>query len=135
MPQAEAPEQVRYEARGDGGSSAGISCKWYEAYEGAQKVRELCLADPGAIGLSGADKDTMISMQKAIKAFAARLGNAGMFVDDMPEGFPVRVRHLDSNGQLTAEQQVASVSKDSIDPSLFEVPSGYERKEMPNMPR
>ena len=85
--------------------------------------------------MAGADQDTMMAMQKAIQAFAARLGNAGMFVDDMPEGFPVRVRHLDASGQLTSEQQVASVSKDSIDPSLFEVPSGYERREMPSMPQ
>lgn len=135
MPQAQQPEKVRYEARGDGGSAAGISCKWYEAYEGNRKARELCLATPRAIGMAGADKETMMAMVKAIQAFAAQFGNSGMFVDDMPEGFPVRVRHLDSNGQLTSEQEVATVSKGSLDPSLFEVPSGYERKEMPSMPQ
>ena len=79
--------------------------------------------------------DTMMAMMKSIQAFAARFGNAGMFVDDMPDGFPIHVRHLDTNGQVTSEQEVTNVSQQSLDQSLFEVPSGYERKEMPSLPQ
>jgi len=134
MPQGQ-KEAVRYQARGDAGSAAGISCRWYEAYEGARKVREICLADPGAIGMPSGDAATMKAMQGAMKAMVNRLGGAGMFQDDMPEGLPIRVRHFNANGKLTSEQEVARISHDALDSGLFEVPEGYKRQEMPSLPR
>ena len=51
MPQMQEKEPTRYEARDDSGSAAGIDCRWYDAFEGAKKVREVCLAPKGAMGL------------------------------------------------------------------------------------
>ncbi len=127
-------EPVRYEPRGGSDSIGGFVCKWVEAYQGERKVRELCLADPSAMGMPSGDKDTMMAMQSSMKALTKRLGSAGMFQDNMPDGFPVHVRHFGSNGQVTSEQQVQGVSHDKLDASLFEVPAGYQKSELPTLP-
>ena len=128
-------EPVRYQSRGGSDSVGGFSCRWVDAYHGERKVRELCLADPGTMGMPSGDKDTMMAMQTSMKALAKRLGNAGMFQDDMPDGFPVHVRHYDNGGQVSSEQQVQAISHDGIDGGLFEVPSGYEKQELPTLPQ
>jgi len=128
-------EPLRYESRAGSDSVGGFACSWVEAYQGTQKVRELCLADPGSMGMASADKDTMMAMQTSMMALAKRLGSAGMFQDNMPDGFPVHVRHFDTSGQVSSEQRVQGVSKDSLDPSLFEVPAGYQKRELPTFPQ
>ena len=128
-------EPVRYESRAGSDSSGGFTCHWVEAYQGDRKVRELCLADPASMGMPSSDKDTMMAMQSSMKALAQRLGNAGMFQDDMPDGFPVHVRHFDSNGRVTSEQQVQGVTHDGLDPGLFEIPAGYQKHELPTLPQ
>jgi hypothetical protein len=62
-------------------------------------------------------------------------GNAGMFQDNMPDGFPVHVRHFDPDGQLTSEQRVQNLSKDALDASLFELPDDYKKRELPSFPQ
>lgn len=128
-------EPTRYEAGGGNDSVSGVACHWVAAYQGTQKVRELCLADPNAMGMASADKDTMVAMQTSMMALAKRLGSAAMFQDDMPDGFPVHVRHYDANGQISSEQRVQRVSKDSLEPSLFELPAGYQKRELPSLPQ
>ena len=127
-------EPVRYEPRGGSDSIGGFVCKWVEAYQVERKVRELCLADASAMGMPAGDRDTMMAMQSSMKALTKRLGSAGMFQDNMPDGFPVHVRHFGSNGQVTSEQQVQGVSHDKLDASLFEVPAGYQKSELPTLP-
>ena len=127
-------EPVRYEPRGGSDSIGGFVCRWVDAYQGERKVRELCLADASSMGMPSGDKDTMMAMQSSMKALTKRLGSAGMFQDNMPDGFPVHVRHFGSNGQVTSEQQVHDVSHDKLDGSLFEVPAGYQKRELPILP-
>jgi len=127
-------EPVRYEPRGGSDSIGGFECKWVDAYQGERKVRELCLADPSAIGMPTGDKETLMAMQSSMTGMLKRLGNAGMFQDNMPDGFPVQVRHFGSNGEVTSEQQVQAVSHDELDASLFEVPAGYQKQEFPSLP-
>jgi len=128
-------EPVRYEPRRESDSVGGFNCSWVDAFQGERKVRELCLADPGSMGMPSGDKDTMLAMQSSMQALAKRLGSAGMFQDDMPDGFPVHVRHYDAGGGLSSEQQVQGVSFDSIDAGLFEVPAGYKKQELPTLPQ
>ena len=127
-------EPVRYEPRGGRDSIDGFVCKWVEAYQGERKVRELCLADPSSMGMPSGDEDTMMAMQSSMKVLVKRMGSAGMFQDNMPDGFPVHVRHFGSNGQVTSEQQVQDVSHDKLDASLFEVPAGYQKHQLPTLP-
>ena len=133
MPQMQEKEPTRYEARGDSGSAAGIDCRWYDAFEGAKKIRELCLAPRGSLGMDTSDAATMKAMQSSMKSMVDSFGNSGMFQDDMPDGMPVRVRHLDDNGKVSSEQVVSNVSHGALDQSLFEVPAGYEKQEMPTL--
>jgi hypothetical protein len=128
-------EPLRYESRGGSDSSGPFTCHWVDVYQGERKVRELCIAEPASMGMPSSDKDTMMAMQNSMKALAQRLGNAGMFLDNMPDGFPVHVRHLGSNGQVTSEQHVQSVTHDSLDPALFDIPAGYEKRELPTLPQ
>ena len=132
MPQMQEKEPTRYEARGDSGSAAGIDCRWHDAFEGAKKIREVCLASRGAMGMDSSDAATMKAMQSSMQSMLENFGNSGMWQDDMPDGMPVRVRHLDDNGNVTSEQVVSKVSHGALDPSLFEVPAGYEKREMPS---
>ena len=48
-----------------------------------------------------------------------------MFQDDMPDGFPIRVRQFGANGQVTSEQVLQAMDEESIDPAMFEIPDGY----------
>ena len=129
-----AEEPVRYEPRGGNDSISGFVCSWVEVYQGERKVRELCLADLSSMGMPSSDKDTMMAMQSSMKVLVKRMGSAGMFQDNMPDGFPVHVRHFGSNGQVTSEQQVQDVSHDKLDASLFEIPAGYQKRELPSLP-
>ncbi|GMR22649.1 MAG: hypothetical protein BMS9Abin37_1013 [Acidobacteriota bacterium] len=128
-------EPVRYESRAGSDSSGGFTCHWVEAYQGERKVRELCLTEPASMGMPSSDRETMMAMQKSMKALAKRLGSAGMFQDNMPDGFPVHVRHFGSSGQVTSEQQVQGVNHDGLDPRLFEIPAGYQKRELPTLPQ
>lgn len=128
-------EPVRYESRGGSDSVGQFSCSWVDAYQGDRKVRELCLADPDSMGMPSGDKDTMMAMQNAMMVLAKRLGSAGMFQDNMPDGFPVHVRHYSAGGLVSSEQQVQGVTNDGLDDSLFEVPAGYEKQELPTLPQ
>ena len=128
-------EPVRYESRAGSDSSGGFTCHWVEVFQGERKLRELCLAEPASMGMPSSDKDTMMAMQSSMKTLANRLGSAGMFQDNMPDGFPVHVRHFGSNGRVTSEQQVQSVTHDGLDPGLFEIPAGYEKRELPTLPQ
>jgi len=132
MPEMQEKEPTRYEARGDSGSAGGIDCRWYDAFEGAKKIRELCLAREGAMGMDSSDAATMKAMQSSMQSMVERFGNSGMWQDDMPGGMPVRVRHLDDSGNVSSEQVVSNVSHGALDQSLFEVPAGYEKQEMPS---
>ena len=133
MPQMQEKEPTRYEARDDSGSAAGIDCRWYDAFEGAKKVREVCLASRGAMGMDSSDAATMKAMQSSMQSMVKSFGNSGMFQDDMPDGMPVRVRHLDDSGKVSSEQVVSNVSHGALDESLFEVPAGYKKREMPSL--
>lgn len=127
-------DPVRYVHKGTD-TVGGFACRWVEAHQGDRKVRELCLAEPSSMGMPSEDRDTMTAMQSSMVALAKRLGNAGMFQDDMPDGFPVHVRHYGAMGEVTSEQRVQGVSHDRLDASLFEVPPGYEKRELPTLPQ
>ena len=128
------PEKTRYEARGDSGSAGGFSCEWYDAFEGTERVRELCIAAPSSVGMPSGDTATMKAMQSSMQAIAERFGGDGMFQADFPDGVPIHVKHYD-NGKLTSEQKMESISHDTLDKSVFEVPAGYKKQELPTIGR
>ena len=84
------------------------------------------------MGMDSSDAATMKAMQGSMQSMLKSFGNSGMFQDDMPDGMPVRVRHLDDNGNVSSEQVLSNVSHGALDQSLFDVPAGYEKREMPS---
>ncbi len=126
-------EEVTYREGAGTATVSGLSCRWMDAYKGDRKVRELCLAQPSDLGMASGDQATMMAMQKSMKAMAERMGTDSMFVDDMPDGFPIHVRHFDDDGTVSSEQQLEAVSSNTVDAGVFEVPAGFTRQELPTL--
>lgn len=46
------------------------------------------------------------------------------------DGFPIVTRQLSADGELKSETVLRSADRRTIDPVVFEPPSGYKRQEM-----
>lgn len=46
------------------------------------------------------------------------------------EGFPVRTRWFDDEGNVTRESTLRSIEKRDLEPSLFDVPKGYKVQDL-----
>jgi hypothetical protein len=45
-------------------------------------------------------------------------------------GFPVRIRMFDGDGKVVEVQTLESVTREDLEPQVFEVPKGYKVKSL-----
>lgn len=133
----EEPPEYRVQV-GETTRIAEIPCTMHTLYADEDKVQETCAAD----------EDAVPELQEAMGAVRAM----GRFAEDLrkmasnmpfgdvmkhvqaaiPEvdGFPVRTRWFDDDGNVTRESTLRSIEKRDLEPSLFEVPKGYKVKDL-----
>lgn len=138
MPGGGAPPEIRVEATGGSGSAAGASCRKATLYADDQATHEVCVADPGALGIPSGDFETMMGMFsffEELGSFASAedsdvQGRAMQEMMDELGGMPVRSRSL-QGGQ---SWEIVGVETRSVDASRFEVPAGYTERDPMQMP-
>jgi hypothetical protein len=133
---ANPPAPPRVEAAGSG-NWEGYPCVKYVVHEGAEKTQEIW-ATPmnrieGADEMTAAFRKMSEFMQKMTETFKAgpfaQVGQTPMGLMQEIEGFPVHSKHF-SDGELERETFLKSATMKSLEPSLFEVPSGYKRQDL-----
>lgn len=124
------PQAPTLEYRKTGTDRVGQwACDTYEATENGQKVMDLCTVEPSALGLTAADAETM----RQLAEFFTKLVPQGASMLDVgsPErgftGVPVRTTTTAGGDQVTTE--LAEVSRQNFDDSIFEVPAGFQKQE------
>ena len=139
MPQTEAPERPKSELRntGDRAEQAGYPCVRYEVLRGDRVVRELWVTDWKNVEGGTDAAELFVEMSKfftkmldSLPKFADQGGDETLEYMRELNGFPVVTREFDENGSLEIESSLESASRQTLDPSTFEAPPGYNRQEM-----
>ena len=113
----------------------GYPCTRVDALRGQKKVRELWVTSIDALAMPEADYQTLMAMQEMVRSFASQFGSGHVpsFVESSLDGIPVRTVHFGDDGKVDSQQELKSISRDALDPALFEIPKGYKKREMPSM--
>lgn len=119
-------------------SVSGIKCQQMEVYRGAKKQSEMCVADPGTIGLSGEDMKTIHALQafqERMWAQASKISNK--MGGHMPEfggknipGVPVKMK--DFAGPAPTTMTVTKVDP-GVGGKVLSLPKGYSATSLPNL--
>jgi hypothetical protein len=132
---AEPPKAV---ANGATDTVNGFACRGFDVVRSGKKIAEVCVAAWSDLGLAAADVDGLRKLVAFQQQMVAEVGWDGMEtapgaeafeVMDQIKGFPVRVRSL--SGKRPMVMRVVKVERQSIDPTMFQVPSGYSKGVMP----
>ena len=140
MPQ-QAPARPAAELRrtGEKATHNGYPCVRYDVLRGGQKIRELWVTGwdnlDGGAGVVEAFEG-MASFFQQLNDSLPDFGQGDAAADPafayMKEigGFPVVTREFDDDGLLDKESTLRSARRSTLDPTEFEPPAGYRRREM-----
>jgi uncharacterized protein DUF4412 len=111
-------------------------CDKYEGTRNGQKSSEVCTVDPSSLGFSMSDFDVTRQMaemfSKLVPQGMENFFRVGSSQPNAFVGLPVRmVSFKDGAPQTTTEMTEAS--RQNFPDSLFAVPAGYQKREMPGM--
>jgi hypothetical protein len=113
---------------------AVLDCRQYAVFQGSQKTQQVCAADLDDV--DGADQ--VIEACRNMAAYVTKLTesmpmmgkdrpNPGELMDQI-NGFPVHTIDYDK-GVVVRETLLDSVSEESLDENMFNVPEGYTRQD------
>ncbi len=136
MPGGGKAAKTTYKKVGSGGTVNGYSTDKYEGTRDGAKSSEIWTTSPKSVNVDEKDYEVLKDMAKFFEKFAQNL--SGMVGDKTNglEGVPVKtVGYKDGKPHFTSEMK--EVKKESLDASLFEIPSGLTMRKMtaPNAPK
>jgi len=110
------------------------SCTKYEAYQGTQKVMELCTVDPKDLGVTAADFEVAKHLAEFLQGLMPQAANgllvAGTTADQGFSGIPVRRRTF-SNGSAETVSEIKEIRDEAIPSAAWDVPAGFKRENPP----
>lgn len=142
MPEQAPPARSKRELRkaGDRAEKAGYPCVKYELLDAGRVIRELWVTDWDNIEGGDDVVDAFEGMADFFREMLDAMPDMGQdrsgmgdnFFEHMRElgGFPVFVREFGNDGSLAGESTLRSVRRQTLDPDVFEPPSGYKRRSM-----
>ena len=126
---------------GKTGSFAGYDCDYYEAMNGEEKTRDLCVTSwddfPEGQEVAGAMQELGNFFESMREAFA-RSGGLDL-MDSQQEmfaymkelnGYPVLAREYNVGGELVRETKLTGASQEEVNAAMFEPPENYHRKDL-----
>jgi hypothetical protein len=126
-----------FEALGRKKTVNGFSCEMYRVKVDGKPREEDCIS-PWSAGL--VKREDFAGLQKfgdeMVKEFgggATRAGDAFLRFDKAP-GIPISRVPLDEDGKPGEEEQIKTIKRGEIAPTLFAVPAGFSKKELPFRP-
>ena len=133
MPGGAPPARVEYR-RGGSDKVGQWACTKYEGFRGAEKVVEVCAADPSALGLTAKDFEVTRKLAEFFKGMmpqaADQLSVLGTAEDQGFSGFPVK-RTSFRGGTAESVSELTELKREALPAATFEVPSGFRKEAMP----
>lgn len=106
-------------------------CDRYEGTTNGKKTHDIWVTPPSAVGLSDGDYQVMKDLASSMKTSSASSSMGSLFGEDGVNGIPVKFVYYSASGQ-TVTNQVREVSHQETPGSLFELPAGVRKMEVPN---
>jgi hypothetical protein len=115
----------------------GIPCRVYRIIQGPGEVGEVCDADPGDVPVSAADFRTFKSLASFARELAQHAGpllhrfngDAWAYALESLQGLPIAATDVATGGSA----RLTNVSHGALAQSLFLIPDGYRRAELPGL--
>ena len=136
---------VTYDKVGGARTVGKWSCTPYKRSLDGKEQEELCLARMSDVGLTRDDLKAFEQFSSFMQQGFAPAGGgqratavfdlAGMSKAVGYDAFPIQVTHHDSDGTVENQSTVTAVTRKTIAASMFEIPAGYTKEEMPMMGR
>ena len=134
------PAKTEYTKVASGQEINQWTCDKYEGIREGQKQREVWTAAPGQLGLDMSDFKVMQQMGEFFKWFSRfgreapfRVGSEAAKQEGDYSGVPVRQIYY-QGGRPTSKSEIKEVRREDFDASLFELPAGYKKQKMMEMP-
>ena len=134
------PAKTEYTKVASGQEINQWTCDKYEGIREGQKRREVWTAAPDQLGLEMSDFNVMQQMAEFIKGFSQfgreapfRVGSEAAKQEGDYSGVPVRQIYY-QGGRPTSKSEIKEVRREDFDASLFELPAGYKKQKMMEMP-
>ncbi|HTG33125.1 MAG TPA: DUF4412 domain-containing protein [Thermoanaerobaculia bacterium] len=118
------PVPATYRKVASGVEVNGFKADQYDVLQGAEKIAEVWLAAPQAIGLDPADAAGLRLLAKRL-GFRAPSYFGFALSESLPEGVPVRTVTY-SHGQRISINDFKTVQRQDFPASLFELPPDYK---------
>jgi hypothetical protein len=103
----------------------GVPCQGYNILRGRRKIREMCVAQPEQVGLSGKEKHTLVAFLKHMVSMKKYLdGTQSLWIEDVlrGKGLPIDVRLFRSGGK-NATLRLRKVGKKQWPSTFFTLPA------------
>ena len=111
------------------------TCDKYDMTMNGQKIGEVCMVNPAALGFTATDFDVMGQMGAFYSAMATLMPNQlpGVGGIDQRGGsdFPVRTVIMMGQGQPVMTTEVIEAGRRTFPDSLFAVPAGFTKQDLP----
>jgi hypothetical protein len=134
-PGAHKPSEWKYEALGAKKTVNGFACEMYRVTEDGHAREEVCIS-PWSAGL--VKKDDFVALAKFGEEMMTEMGldkkaASGSVLGRLNKapGLPITRVSIDEDGKRSGEEQIKSIKRGSLDASLFAVPAGYTKKDLP----
>lgn len=110
------------------------TCTHFEGFADGEKIKDIWVADSKTLGLNQSDFPAMKEMEEFFKSLSDQdspffsVGYKDLEDQFGLTGIPVKVVGL-SGGKVESTMKVTEIKKQDFDPSIFELPSGYQKQE------
>jgi hypothetical protein len=135
------PVETEYRLLRSGEAVGSWSADLYEGTENGTKRWDVWAVDFSDVGISTEDFAAFEQLAAMVERMTGPLAESMGDLFDVPgsadgpgyDGVPVR-RVSYRDGQATDRYEMTEISRDPIDPSMFELPAGLTRQTMPTLP-
>jgi uncharacterized protein DUF4412 len=114
------------------------TCDKYEGTKNGEKVSEVCTVNPAALGFTAADFDVTKQLADFFTSMMPQAGEGlfrmGSASPNSFAGLPVRFVGF-AGGVPQTTSEVTDASRQNFPDALFQVPAGYQKRELPAMGR
>lgn len=117
---------------------AGYECTRVEGMRGAIKTTEYCGSKSDDFKMSDAEHQTMLDMQSYLRSVMIMVKSSDDAMrafqwDTKVDGYPVITRCF-NDGKMTLDLKLQSVNRRPLADTLFAIPAGFKKMDMPKMP-
>ncbi len=123
---------IHFSKTGTTKTVSGYRCEKAVVKRAGRKLTNLCLADPGALGLAGAEYDT-IKRAYALLTLVERASGVAKGVPDITSLHGVPIAFERDENHANQRMVLQKVSHEHLSNALFELPKNYTVRALPGL--